>query len=512
MRSLLSFAILAAASVHQAVGQTTIRPPSQDAVAAARLQLSGARTTNILKDIPGLIPYPTVVADASNSSGLPLDNIQGDILVGMKKHEQQFLFFSINNPKSFKLKLRTLVAPFITSAKQLMNVKTQPIVALNLAFSQTGLTTLNVTDDLGDAVFTKGQFADATNLGDPGTDNWKPAFKGTSVHGVFLMASDSKALIDVMELFLVGIFLKDITVQHTLLGNVRPGSEAGHEMFGWLDGIAQPSIPAFQAPFPGQQVVDPGVILVGETGDPVTRPAWAKDGSFLAFRQLQQLVPEFHGFLNASAPAVPGLTQPQSADLLGARMVGRWKSGAPIDNFPTADAPGVGADPMQNNNFNFAHDGFDITTDQSHCPFDAHIRKTRPRADLVAPANSIMRSGIPYGPEVTSAELVSGKSDPSDSKNERGLAFVAYQAQLAKGFQFLQHSWANNPNFVFGKNVKPGHDPIIGANGGLPRNMSGFDIADTTQSLQLPADWIRSRGGEYFFSPSISAIKTVIAV
>lgn len=38
----------------------------------------------------------------------------------------------------------------------------------------------------------------------------------------------------------------------------------------------------------------PGEILVGETGDSVTRPAWAKDGSFLVFRQLKQLVPEFN--------------------------------------------------------------------------------------------------------------------------------------------------------------------------------------------------------------------------
>lgn len=65
---------------------------------------------------------------------------------------------------------------------------------------------------------------------------------------------------------------------------------------------------------------------------------------------------------------------------------------------------------------------------------------------------------------------------------------------------------------MFGKNVKPGHDPIIGANAGLPRTMEGFDVADTSLSLPLPADWIVSRGGEYFFSPSISAIKTVIAV
>ena len=37
------------------------------------------------------------------------------------------------------------------------------------------------------------------------------------------------------------------------------------------------------------------VILVGRDGDPETgRPAWAVDGSFLTFRLLNQLVPEFN--------------------------------------------------------------------------------------------------------------------------------------------------------------------------------------------------------------------------
>ncbi|EJD38892.1 DyP-type peroxidase [Auricularia subglabra TFB-10046 SS5] len=461
-------------------------------------------------EIPGLVPFPKA---AANDAALPFNDIQGDILAGMKKNKQAFYFFSIQNPKKFKVVLHTLIAPFLTSTKQLMNVTNQPIVALNLAFSQSGLTALGITDNLGDPEFTAGQFADAEFLGDPGTGNWKPAFRGTKIHGVFLMASDKQPFIDLMVLLVRGLFFNIINEEYILNGNVRPGAEAGHEMFGYLDGIAQPSIPAFQAPFPGQQVIDPGVLLLNTTGDPIPRPAWTKFGSFLAFRQLQQLVPEFDGFVKASAPTIPGLTTGQSADLLGARMIGRWKSGAPVDLFPLTDGgSAVGNDPFQNNNFDFQHAGFNFTTDQTHCPFDAHIRKTRPRADLVAPANSIMRSGIPYGPEVTAAEKAAGRSDPADGPRERGLAFVSYQAQIAKGFRFLQHSWANNPGFIFNKDVDPGHDPIIGANAGAPRTMQGFNAADTTQSLALPVDWVVSRGGEYFFAPSISSIKNFISV
>jgi deferrochelatase/peroxidase EfeB len=93
--------------------------------------------------------------------------------------------------------------------------------------------------------------------------------------------------------------------------------------FGFLDGIAQPVISGFRAPLPGQAVLPSGSFLLGGTNDNVTRPTWAKDGSFLAFRKLQQFVPEFNKYL---------LDNPTngSSELTGARMVGRWKSVSPL--------------------------------------------------------------------------------------------------------------------------------------------------------------------------------------
>lgn len=93
-----------------------------------------------------------------------------------------------------------------------------------------------------------------------------------------------------------------------------------------MDGISNPAISGFSTPLPGQAVVAPGIILVGERGDGTRRPSWAKDGSFLAFRQLQQRVPEFNKFLRDNAPTEPNLSVDQNAELLGARMMGRWKS------------------------------------------------------------------------------------------------------------------------------------------------------------------------------------------
>ena len=78
-----------------------------------------------------------------------------------------------------------------------------------------------------------------------------------------------------------------------------------------------------------------GIILLGREGDaptlgtppkPVTRPPWALDGSFLSFRYLFQLVPEFNSFLKQN-PIPEVLPRELGSELLGARLVGRWKSG-----------------------------------------------------------------------------------------------------------------------------------------------------------------------------------------
>jgi deferrochelatase/peroxidase EfeB len=99
------------------------------------------------------------------------------------------------------------------------------------------------------------------------------------------------------------------------------------------------------------------------------------------------------------------------------------------------------------NDFNFK-EGVDTTDPQLRCPFAAHVRKTNPRSDLevgdltgagpnpnALDNRRIMRRGIPFGPEVTKEE-----EETHTTCVERGLLFVAYQSNLANGFQFIQHS------------------------------------------------------------------------
>ncbi|THU94011.1 Dyp-type peroxidase [Dendrothele bispora CBS 962.96] len=447
----------------------------------------------------------------------------------MTKPKELFFFFGINDPATFKSKLGSDIKPLVTNTNQLLpNSTNAPVTAVNIAFSQTGLQALNVTDSLQDDNFAIGQFKNATDLGDDGTGNWVPGFKGTKIHGVFLLAANDVQDID-SELANIQQILGDsINEIYRLSGAARPGNEQGHEHFGYLDGVSNPAVQGFDdGTRPQPDPIAAGKIIVGADGDTSNRPDWATGGSFLVFRQLQQKVPEFNKFVEDHALDVPGLSPKENVDLFGARLIGRWKSGAPIDLAPLRDDPDLGMNRTRNNNFTYAHPeipGFDVLSNQTRCPFSAHIRKTRPRATLGAetgPANDhhIIRAGIPYGPEVTDAEAASNKSS-TDPSLERGLAFVAYQANITSGFKFIQQSWVDNEQFP---SIVPnitanttGVDPIIGRDAtkrtDAPRVITGTDPLNTNRSFTLDSEFVISRGGEYFFSPPISALSGRLAV
>ncbi|KAF7348870.1 DyP-type peroxidase [Mycena venus] len=485
---------------------------SSSALKHKRGPLKPRRVQSLLINPDAQPDLPTVQAAtaAASAASLNLDDIQGDVLIGMKKNRELFYFFSIANSTDFKAKLASEILPLITTTTQLLDVSTQPVTFLNIAFSQSGLLALNVTDSLGDSAFAGGQFKDLGNLGDPGSVNWVTEFAGTGIHGVLLFASDTDDNINESVASLESAMGNSFAKVYSLsrLGLVQLPSPATN------DGISNPAVIGFTAnPSPGQANVSSGSILVGESGDSVTRPSWAKDGSFLVFRQLKQLVPEFNKFLTDNPIIIDGLTREQGSDLLGARMVGRWKSGAPVDLAPLFDDPALGADPNRNNDFTFQHPDAVLATNQTRCPFSAHIRKTRPRADLGTPEDAvhhIMRAGIAYGPEVSTDE-----ANSNTTSTERGLAFVAYQSNIGNGFRFLQRTWADSPNFV---HSGVGVDPIIGALAGAQRVITGLDPTNSTKQTTLTTGksffhtlWSLAAEST-FFSPSLSAIASKLSV
>ncbi|OJT05279.1 Peroxidase 2 [Trametes pubescens] len=486
-----------------------------------------------------------------SSDTLNFDDIQGDILVGLPKRVQQYIIFQIgNNVAGFKQGLTQLL-PLITTTTQAMRNraaiaankkaaqeqgKTPELLRMsgvNIAFSHAGLAALKVNDNIRDDLFTNGQQDDAQALGDPGafsgfpirhfTPSWDAAFRNKT-HGMIIVAGDSNETVAetrqrVEQCFNVGGFNATISEVITLGGHVRPGDQRGHEHFGFMDGISQPAVKGVDtSPNPGQDTISQGVILCKRDGDNTSlfRPSWAKDGSFLVLRYYRQLVPEFNTFLEKNPIREGNLTQKQGSELLGARLMGRWKSGAPVDLAPFQDDPDLAEDPTRNNNFNYTAQN---DNRGANCPLAAHSRKGNPRHDLrdmpipiPLEPHRIIRRGIPFGPELSSEETVSGMTS-----QERGLIFVCYQSNLSDGFAFIQKTWANQPLFppkgLFPPVPRPGYDPIIGQvnNAESARSIEGADPLAPTGSLSLPMEWVVPRGGEYYFSPSLPALRSTFA-
>ncbi|KAL0576470.1 dye-decolorizing heme-containing peroxidase [Marasmius crinis-equi] len=487
-----------------------------------------ANEEGCITNLNNQLPLPDLTANKVGARHVKLDtdNIQGLTMVGMRFMREVFFFFEVESVHNFKTHLAKDLYPLITTASQLANPVAQPNVAVNIAFSAKGLSKLQVDDDLGDPNFKAGQANDAVLLGDPGTTKWHPEYQN-GVHGVLQVAGKMQDKIDEQVQKIKDIFGDSMKEVYRLKTFARPGDGMGHEHFGWVDGITQPGIEGWDTDktvTPGQAIVKPGVILLGEEGDSTPRPTWAKDGSFLAWRQLQQLVPEYHQYLEETAPDMAGMSRDEAVHLFGSRMMGRWRSGAPIDLSPLHENATLGADTVRRNNFTFNHPefgkGFDIKTNQTWCPFSAHILRSRPRAhsatenspeDLVH--THMMRGGLPYGPEVTKGEHAKVESS-DDPKLERGMAFAAYQSTLSQGFIFAQTQLVSNKDYPKGSNT--GVDAVIGAlnqgpPGDTPRIVTGMNWNNHSEPINIYRDFVVTRGGEYFFSPPVSAIKGRIA-
>lgn len=74
--------------------------------------------------------------------------------------------------------------------------------------------------------------------------------------------------------------------------------------------------------------------------------------------------------------------------------------------------------------------------------------------------------------------------------------------------------WANNPKFPPNTiNAVPGLDGIIGQSPvGTAIQVAGTDPESPSNLLTLPKQFVVPRGGEYFFVPSVSALKRVMSV
>lgn len=489
-----------------------------------------------------------------------LQDLQGNILKGHGREHSVHLFLTFPNPLNNLEKIKAIkqwiaqLAQNITSAKKQIDDADawrkegrDGGVFVHFSLSSSGYRKLGfpdskqpkspnirgrkrpektLIDDYAD-VFQDGMKTRQYALLDPPVSAWEPGYQKEIDALVIIAAKD---LVDVTKKQSeITNKLKDIAT----VANVEPGivlrrnfkntdEDQVVEHFGFTDGIGDPLFlkkhldreegnlakDLFSAPL--------NLVLIQD-------PFGTKNvsfGSFLVFRKLEQNV---QGFKKAEVALSQKLGS--SRQLAGAMAVGRFEDGTPLVISEKDGGKNL-------NNFDHSKDNLGLK-----CPFQAHTRKTNPRLESVGGAfakdneeelgHRIARRAVSYGP----LSDLSGDLDNLPTRGV-GLLFMCYQSDLWEQFEFIQRFWSNHPRFLepdmsHSRNVdnknydRTGLDAVSGQS---QPNQSDPVIKEVPQPAQ---NWLKERdkptkkadvnfanfvtfkGGEYFFSPSISFLKNL---
>jgi Dyp-type peroxidase family len=375
--------------------------------------------------------------------------------------------------------------------------------SLTVAFTYHGLKALGVPQASLDSFapeFQQGMAARAEllgDVGDSGPNNWEQPLGTSEAHvAIAVLSSDEAQLQAIAE---------KARQAHAEL----PGVEViwrqdcyqlstGRTSFGFKDGIGQPAVEGTGRPpsDPRERPLKAGEVILGypdETGElpPMPIPeVLGRNGTYVVFRKLHTKVAAYRSYLRDRAATR------QEQELLGAKMVGRWQSGAPLATSPDRDDPELGSDPRRNNLFLFADDprGF-------KCPVGAHARRANPRDGLDQEGSvdvrlhRMIRRGTSYGPMLPDGVL-------EDDGVDRGIIFVFAGAHLKRQFEFVKTQWLNDGIFI-GAPLES--DPLVGPH----HDPSSFTIPQRPirRRLQDLPPFVVTRGGEYCFAPSLSALR-----
>jgi deferrochelatase/peroxidase EfeB len=140
------------------------------------------------------------------------------------------------------------------------------------------------------------------------------------------------------------------------------------------------------------------------------------------------------------------------------------------------------------------------------------VRRSNPRDSLdpspgsaesvaVGKRHRLLRRGRKYGSPLAQAEALAAASGPE--QDERGLHFICLNANIARQFEFVQHTWINNPRFA-GLYDEP--DPLVAAAGARGRTFTMPADPVRRRVTGLPS-FVSVRGGAYFFLPGLRALR-----
>jgi Dyp-type peroxidase family len=433
---------------------------------------------------------------------LELDDIQNGVLHPRPfPYVATYILLRIDDRRSGRELLRRLI-PDIASAAD----PTSPDrdAWLSVALTYQGLKAFGVPQASLDSFapeFQEGMAARAAVLGDVGESSpalWEKPLGTPDVHVLLTAISPDASRRD------------DLLERARKASQAMAGVEAiyrqdayllptGREAFGFKDGIGNPAVEGsgIAGTNPQERPLKGGEFVLGyldETGvlPPMPQPdVLGRNGTYIAFRKLHQRVAAFRQYLRAQS------SNAQEEELLAAKIVGRWRSGAPLALSPERDDPALGADPSRNNDFLYHDDD----PRGLQCPVGSHIRRANPRdafKDELIGVNRLhrmIRRGTSYGLPLPEGVL-------QDDGAERGIVFIFVGAHLKRQFEFVQTQWVNGGVFLGAPEEK---DPLVGSNDGsgtftIPRS----PVRRRLHGLQR---FTVTRGGEYCFVPSLSALR-----
>lgn len=431
---------------------------------------------------------------------LALDDIQYLVLARAPAITGRYEFLSFKDAAAGRKWLSTLLdkVPSVEDARRSPDADRRWI---SLAFTADGLRALGV----GEAElatfpeeFRSGMAARADILGDTGVQapaNWTDGTASGRVHAIAILfardeAEYSRCVAEHAKLLGASPGVEVISTLDLL---ATPPFDYAHDHFGYRDRMSQPVVEGTgEIPTPGSGgPLKAGEFILGypdETGETVPLPqpeSLSRNGSYMAYRRLEEHVGRFREFLREHGKT------PEEQELIAAKLMGRWRSGAPLTLAPEKDDPALGADPQRNNDFGYAQQdpqGYAV-------PLGSHIRRMNPR-DTAHNMNRrrMIRRGGTYGPALPEGAAEDGV--------ERGIAAFVICGSLVRQFEFAQNVWINDRTFHELENER---DPICGNQDGtleykIPKRPIRRKITG------LPA-FTTLRGGAYFFLPGLAGLR-----
>jgi Dyp-type peroxidase family len=310
-------------------------------------------------------------------------------------------------------------------------------------------------------------------------------------HGMFLLAHAQREALDDMQRNVEALLGEHgaFVLGHVENGRRWSDDDAGElvrEPFGFRDGISHRDFFAPDAATPPHVRIGLDRVIIPD--------GLHAGGSFLVLRKLDQNVKAFREFERAVHREYERAGQALPAQEAGALLVGRERDGTPL----------AAHDAGRDNDFDFEGD-----PKARVCPFHAHIRKANPRTgDATATdqphlRGQFVRRSVIYDESGLLPYRASSRYPAGDNiTGNVGLLFMGYMRDIRDQFERLSLQWFDDRGF-----------PFPGAGSGDPMVRGPQNDARKWQwngiSVEGMRRFVTSRGGAYFYVPSMARLKNL---